>query len=152
MNRCQVLSNANSGITVGGAAFDITNTIVADNKGASAVNLGAFAVSGPKTFSFNTVAANAGIGVFCATGTNYSIINSVVAGNGTAGVSGCVFTDTCSMGCSSNPMLSTTYHLQSSVSSACVDKVTSGYPADDVDGDTRPQGASADCGADELAR
>jgi hypothetical protein len=149
MTRCQVEGN-DTGIKTASAAFDITNTIVAGNTGsAGGVTLGTFAGTGPKTFAFNTVTANSGIGVFCATGTNYPLANSIVSGNGATQATGCSFTDACATTCSPATMLTSNYHLQPS-SVACIDKVASGFPADDIDGDPRPQGSAADCGADEV--
>ena len=59
MNRCRVTGNT-SGISLAGAAFEITNTIVDSNLTGNAVTLRAFAGAGPKTFAFNTVAGNTG--------------------------------------------------------------------------------------------
>lgn len=149
MTRCKVLGNT-SGISLAGAAFDITNTIVGGNLTGNAVTLRAFTGAGPKTFAFNTVADNTGAGVVCASGTSYEIVNSIVTGNGAGQVSSdCVFKDKCATECSgANPPLTTTYHLQSG--SACIDKAMGDLPTVDIDGDSRPQGQAGDCGADEL--
>jgi hypothetical protein len=148
MDRCMVLNNATGGIVTQGAAFDIVNTVVANNMGATAVTLGTFPGTGPTRFAFNTVVDNQGTGVFC--GQAYTLTGLLVNGNAVTQV-GCTVDATTSS--TDPPMFSTTrpYHL--TATSPCVDKAGStGFPPDDIDGDTRPQpqGGDDDCGADEF--
>jgi len=151
MSRCHVFNNT-SGISLAGASFDITNTIVEGNSTGNAVTLRASTSPGPKTFAFNTVAGNTGAGVVCESGTGYVIQNSIVTGNGAGQVSSdCVFTDACADCSATNPTLTSKFHLPSDTT-ACIDKATGSSPADDIDGDARPQGPASDCGADEVLK
>jgi hypothetical protein len=151
MTRCSVTGNT-SGISLAGAAFDITNTIVGGNRTGNAVTLGTSTGAGPKTFAFNTVADNTGAGVVRESGTGYVIANSIVTGNGAGQVSSdCVFTGACADCSATNPTLTSKFHLQSDTT-ACIDKATGSSPADDIDGDARPQGTASDCGADEVLK
>jgi Cys-rich repeat protein len=148
MSRCLVLNNSDGGIKVSNAAFDITNTVVAGNMGGVAVSLGMYTGTGPTRFAFNTIVSNAGTGVFCGP-TPYALTGLLVNGNGTQFVGTCTTDATSS---TNAPQFDSTrpYHL--TATSSCRDKAgTTNLPADDIDGDSRPQGVAADCGADEYA-
>jgi hypothetical protein len=148
MDRCYVLNNAKNGIITDKSAFDIVNTVIANN-GAGAyqgVILGSYTGTGPTKFAFNTVVGNGAIGVAC--GQAYTLTGILASGNGTADFtsSTCATNGTTSV--STTPNLGTNYHL--TATSPCVNAGGDICPPDDIDGDSRPQGAHCDCGADEY--
>jgi hypothetical protein len=147
MTRCKVRNNATGGISTQSAAFDITNTVIAGNMGAAAVSLGTYAGAGPKRFAFNTVVNNAGTGVFC--GQAYSMTGLLVNGNVAANIVAPCMSDATSS--TMAPMFEAARPFHLTGSSPCVNLGgTANLPPDDLDGDARPQGAAADCGADEY--
>jgi hypothetical protein len=148
MDRCYVLNNEGIGILTNASAFDIVNTVVAGNgagAGVNGVSLGAYTGTGPTKFAFNTVVNNIGLGVYC--GASYSLTGILANGNGTGNLSvNCqpdVTTSTAAPAFSS-----IAYHL--SATSPCVDAAGTTCPPDDIDGNSRPQRAACDCGADEY--
>ena len=154
--RCLLSSNAGPGIqTATGTAFDIENTVVANDGGTNfvGVNLGATTTS-PTVFENNTVVGNGAVGVQC--GSGFTIAGSIVFGNnaGTQQLSpSCVATDLCATACSAvDPMLDETanrYQLTAASPAACIN-VLDTAPATDRKGTPRPQGPKSDCGADEY--
>jgi hypothetical protein len=148
MDRCYVTGNTKNGIITDKSAFDIVNTVIANNGGSnfSGVNLGSYTGTGPTRFAFNTVVNNGLVGVAC--GQTYTLTGILANGNGTANFtsSTCVTNGTTSI--STTPNLGTNYHL--TATSPCVNAGGTTCPPDDIDGDTRPIGAACDCGADEY--
>ncbi|HEX7599413.1 MAG TPA: right-handed parallel beta-helix repeat-containing protein, partial [Polyangia bacterium] len=144
MDRCYVLNNAGNGILTANSAFDIINTVIANNGGttSSGVTLGSYSGSGPTRFAFNTVVNNGPIGVIC--GRAYTLTGILANGNVATNFSICTTT----YSSEAAPALGTNYHL--TASSPCVNAAGASCPADDIDGEARPNGAACDCGADEF--
>src|SRR5204863_9123606 len=135
-----------------GAAFEITNSIIAENSASGlvgGVTLPNVPPGKPRRFQNNTVVGNRnGAGVVCAQGSGQLLQGSILFGN--AGPAAqhidCSPVTCCAPG---DPMLTGTQRLISS--SPCKDKLDPATSlADDIDGDARPQNGMSDCGADEF--
>jgi hypothetical protein len=179
LDRCIVTGNKGGLLINDGPGFDIVNSIFSQNKAGSAgaalfggVYLGSpSSTSALHRFWFNTVADNEQLGVTCSVkgqnldacllaDTSGEVVNCTLtkwtkaSTTSPTGVAGSGFTT------DSNPPLFSSakpYHLTSGATKAatspCKDFITDStvaFPPDDVDGDTRPSGAAADCGADEY--
>jgi hypothetical protein len=158
LDRCVVDGNAKGGVLIDGAAYEVTNTVIANNLGAtSTIACGAWggvcirnlSPGGLRRFLNNTVVMNTPVGIAC--GDAYPILGSIVVPvtNGQATAT-CAVTSCCDPG---DPALSTAnYHL-TTASTPCIDKldplISTAY---DIDGQPRPSpaGGRSDCGADEY--
>lgn len=175
--RVKVMHNPGGGISISGAQFSITNSIIAANgSGISAlggVQINNITVGGTHVIDFNTITANFGpatihTGVACSTVippltfSNNIIYANIVSGGG-AQVGGDV---NCSTSYSDigpgavigqgninqNPLfvsLLQNFHLMAT-SPARDAADPAAKIADDIDGDARPQGPRRDMGADEI--
>jgi hypothetical protein len=173
LTRSRVRGNRSGGLLVFRAIFDVENDLIAENGGpGSSIGGVAITLDVPvgNVFAFNTVAQNqtaegATAGVACTSFTTpVAMTSSIVFGNG-AGLqvegNNCVWTysdigPTPVAGTgnlSSDPQFvdpaHDNFHLQ--VSSPARDAADPAAAlAVDIDGDTRPQGARRDMGADEI--
>ncbi|MEO5768032.1 MAG: right-handed parallel beta-helix repeat-containing protein [Polyangia bacterium] len=170
MNRCFV-TDSKGGLFVNGAGFQITNSVFANNglatidsPGAPPIEYGGAYLGGLANklavFRFNTVYGNKGPGLVC--GGTYPVKGLLVAGNTTAQVVTCDFSDNTSEvpGAATvyDPKFDTTntrnpYRLTRQ--STCVNKagnMSSDSPPDDIDGNPRPASPMTrlDCGASEY--
>ncbi|MDZ4697302.1 MAG: choice-of-anchor Q domain-containing protein [Deltaproteobacteria bacterium] len=132
-------------------SFDIRNTIVSRNGqyrngGIRIVTVGA---TGVHRLTHVTIAENYGTGVFCEKAIESSgvMFSKSVFLDGTANASpACVLTNCCTDG---DTQLTADFRLNAN--SPCIDKLPVNQSVLwDIDGQTRPQGAAADCGADEF--
>jgi hypothetical protein len=155
LNRCTITNNMLGGFSATqGAGFDISNTVIAANGYGFIGNtpfagayLGTPASGRPRRFRVNTIADHAmGPGLVCADGT-IDVIGLLSANNPFAEVLTCRLLHSSMAG--ENPMFGMPYRL--SALSPCLNRVPASLvPIDDIDGDPRPLGADADCGADEY--
>ncbi len=154
LNGVKVLNNALGGIIVNeGAGYDIANTLIAGNKGGTAsatffggAYLGERSGSRPMRFRFNTVVDNEVAGVVCAT-TGQDVAQSIVYRNAISALTRCKGTDTQT----GDPQLTMPPEYKLTGASPCKDKIAATLaPPEDIEGERRPKGALADCGADEL--
>jgi hypothetical protein len=155
MDGCIVVGNNRGGVQLSSLNFEITNTVIAMNKGGTdsgGVTWGGVRISAmgpvPNTTRFlnNTVVQNGAVGISCAT--DVPVSGSILYGNVTGDSAGCTITACCS----GDPMLTADYQLMST-STACIDQLAPAMStAHDIDGQLRPRGASgkSDCGADEF--
>lgn len=173
LSRVRILENTGGGVSISGAQFDISNSIVAKNGAPSAPFGGVFitqANAGMRRFEFNTITQNQATvsitpGLLCsAIATRLDLANSIVYGNGTgAQVEGA----NCSWSYSDigpttapgteninmDPMFvnatEDNFHLMPT--SPAKDAADPSATLDrDIDGDARPQGDRRDMGADEV--
>jgi hypothetical protein len=158
MDRCIVTHNK-GGLSVDDAGYDISNSVFADNDGTTApVAFGGVYLKSragkPAVFRHNTVYGNLGRGLVC--DGPYTIKGVLIANNTTSQVVACDFGTTSEVpgtGTLYDPSFDpvSPYHLTSA--SSCVDKAgTADVPPDDIDGNPRPSGLFADCGAHELQK
>jgi Right handed beta helix region len=156
MDRCIVTGNR-GGVLVLNADFDISNTVIAANKGAVVPNTatsygGVFlksALGKTTVFRNNTIVDNEVIGLVCAE--SYPIKSLLVAGNTVQQVLGCTPTASSRVGEPPrfDPNPARPYHL--TAGSPCVNNgEEKDFPPDDLDGDPRPLDGASDCGADEF--
>ena len=158
LDRSMVDGNAKGGILINGAAYDITNTVIANN-GISSTVCGAWGgvcIASPSSalrrFLNNTVVGNTPVGVACATVTPPAVpptvLGSIVtAPDGGLPTSQCDFTACCGNGpVGVDP---TTFHLMAG--SSCIDQLAANMSTPyDFDGTPRPVGSFSDCGAFEY--
>lgn len=167
-----VTGNTSGGIQVSGGSFAITNSMVHHN-GSSTSNIGGVKLDvapSTSTFAFNTVVDNdaaagqtRGGGVLCDVAA-FSMLNNIIARNransdanaATAQTSGqcqsqtsSIQSDFTGLNFKSAVIAPFDYHLL--VGSKAIDAAaTTSIVVLDIDGDTRPQGAGKDQGADEY--
>lgn len=155
MNRCIVKDNMKGGLLVNpGAAFDIANCAF-DNNGPGigsfgafgGVSLGAARMAGPARFWNNTIVNNKAQGVVCERA--MQPVTGVLVYQNAGGD-----TVNCTVGASKttadgDPKLGADYRLTAASPCRNAGDMTN-FPADDLDGDVRPQEGRSDCGADEL--
>ncbi|HPH64299.1 MAG TPA: right-handed parallel beta-helix repeat-containing protein [Kofleriaceae bacterium] len=172
LDRSIIASNVNGGIAVSGGNFTITNSIVHHN-GSSTSNVGGVKLDvapSASMFAFNTVVDNdaaagqtRGGGVLCDVAA-FSMLNNIIARNRansdanatTAQTSGqcqsqtsSIQSDFVGLNFKSAAIAPFDYHLL--VGSKAIDAATTtSSVVFDIDGNTRPQGAGKDQGADEF--
>jgi hypothetical protein len=173
LDRCVVNGNRGGMLINDGPGFDIVNSIFSQNRAGSAgaALFGGVYLGNPSStsaihrFWFNTVADNEQLGVTCSVkgqnldacllaDTSGEVVNCTLtkwtksSTTSPTGVAGAGFTTD-----NSPPLFSSAkpYHL--TATSPCkgfITDTTVAFPPDDVDGEARPNGTAADCGADEY--
>lgn len=178
MSRSVVRTNTGGGISITGADFSITNTMIVTNGGPSTafggLRIDGITVAGTHVLDFNTISANIGpatinTGVTCGTVlvpltfSNDIIYANVVSGGGVqiGGNANCATTysdigpDTVPGNGNINrdPMfvgpMQGNFHLLGTSPAKDVADPAATLP-NDIDGDVRPQGTRRDMGADEV--
>jgi hypothetical protein len=154
LDRSMVDGNLKGGILINGAAYDITNTVIANNGGTSSAcgAWGGVCIANQSSgalgrFLNNTVVGNGLVGVACQT-TSPTVLGSIVtAPTGAISISQCAFTACCGNGpVSVDP---TSFHLLAG--SSCIDQLPANMStAYDFEGTPRPSGQLSDCGAFEY--
>lgn len=155
LDRSIVDGNMTGGILINNAAYDITNTVVANNGQASTggcANWGGVCIlepagATPGQFLNNTVIGNDTSGVTCFG--PYPLLGSVIVAKGTGSATAvCTPTPCCGTGpINVDP---TTFHLMAG--SSCIDRLTTNMSTPyDYDGTPRPINTLSDCGAFEYA-
>jgi hypothetical protein len=135
MDRCLVQGNSAGGILITGAAYDIQNTIIANNL--YGVTFNATDPPSASRFWFNTVAGNTGNAASCDASKPRVLTNSIVLGvNGL-----CTLDDSITATTSLGP----TFHLTAGVPCPTEPYLSPNY---DFDGD--PRTVPVDCGADQF--
>jgi hypothetical protein len=137
MNRCIVQGNTVGGLLVNGAAYDVANSVFANNGYGVKFEL-------PKAnsrFRSNTVVGNTGNAATCDSANPQILMVSIVVG----------FVDTCTLSDSITvaPAFDPARPFHLTAESACPptnDPIS--FPPDDIDGDLRS--APPDCGADQF--
>ena len=175
ISRSTITGNTQHGISVSGGQFDISNCLIAGN-GGPLTSLGGVRFdqtsSGTRRFDFNTVTNNASadgnvVGVLCtAVAQSITFSNNIIYANQIGGTRTQVGGTNCNWRFSDigdavagtgnlnvDPLFvdspRSNFHLQSG--SPVKDKADSSSTVNvDIDGDTRPQGAGFDMGADEI--
>lgn len=173
LERSRIFGNTKGGVEVNGAQFTILNNFIAGNGetgGSGSIYGGVYLSGGPGgTFAFNTVTGNvnydSGVlsGIYCqAPGT---FTSNISWGNGgTADVNGNCAWQNSNIGVggpsgngniSQNPLFvspaAPIYNLHLQSGSPCRNLgTTSGFPAVDIDRETRPSQGAPEMGADEL--
>jgi len=153
LDRVYSYSNALGGLVLAKASFDVVNSIFANNGPGvvGAVGFGGVYIGAPPAggklarFAFNTIVNNADKGVACE---SMQGLSALLLYNNTTG-------DAINCGVNSSktgdPIFQSgtnNYHL--SATSPCRNFVTGTAPIDDYEGNPRPSGAAADCGAYEF--
>ena len=159
MDRVYVYNNALGGLVLAKASFEIVNSIF-DSNGPGVVGAAGFGgvyVGTPPTgklarFNFNTVVNNKDKGMACES-MSTSMGGLLLSGNATGVESVNCGIDMMTSQSGGTPMFQSgtnDYHLTKT--SPCTDfaKGITPTPIDDYDGNARPSGAAADCGAYEL--
>jgi hypothetical protein len=154
LDRSMVDGNLNGGILIDGAAYDITNTVVANNAGRSGVcgGWGGVCIAHQSSgalgqFLNNTVVGNTVVGVACDSTSPLVLGSIVTAPDGGLATSNCAFTPCCGTGpIGVDP---TNFHL--TAGSSCIDRLAANRSTPyDFDGTPRPFGSMSDCGAFEY--
>jgi hypothetical protein len=178
LSRSIVSTNTGGGISISGAEFNITNTMIVMNGGATSafggLKIDGITVAGTRILDFNTITANIGpmtvnTGITCGTVlvplmfSSDIVYANIVSGGGVqmGGSANCSATysdvgpDTVpgSGNINLDPMfvspLQSNFHLKTTSPAKDVADPAATL-ADDIDGDTRPQGSRRDMGADEI--
>jgi hypothetical protein len=169
IERSSITNNRETGLTVTGGTFAVTNNFITGNGGGVAIGEYPLVSGASGTFDFNTVAGNvAGSGTF-ASGVNnpftLTFRNNIVWGNTvTANVLGGTVWEYSDVqgrsptgpgNISQDPLFAApsgsppNYHLMSASPAKNAGDNT-GAPSVDFDGDPRPSGTTVDMGADEV--